>query len=135
MSILSTGDINLIVSQVRSIIGDGSICTTIDYHQISGTTLATWSPTTGLIPDMYTISSVSAFKGSYKPEDVYLSGGLIERTDVKFIIMRDDVSGVCSVDDRIVEAGSNYQSRTTYEIKAINRDPLAVCYFIQARNV
>lgn len=134
-SILSTSELAGIISEVRSIIGDGTIGTTIQYHKYSGTTAVTWSPTTALIPDMYSTSSVSAFKGGYTPQEISLSGGEIQRSDVKFIIIRSDVSGVLSVDDRIVESGSNYQSATTYEIKSVGRDPLAICYYFQARTI
>jgi len=133
-TILSASELTQIISDIRSIIGDDTIGTTIYYHKfVSATALASWSPTTGLLPSMYDISSVSAFKGSYAVQEIYQSGGMIQQGDVKFIIMRDDVSGVLSVDDRIVEVAKNYQSATTYEIRNINRDPLAICNFIQVR--
>ena len=38
---------------------------------MTGTTVSEWSPTTGLIPDMYTcFSGVSAFKGSYELKEI-----------------------------------------------------------------
>lgn len=134
MAILSQTEINQIINDVREVVEDIQLSTTISYKK-SGSTVSTWNPTTGTIPDMYSTSSVSAFKGAYRPEEVEKSGGLIEMTDVKFVIMRSDVSGVLSIDDMICEAGSNYQSATTYQIKYINRDPLAIIYAIQARAI
>lgn len=134
-SILSTSEVNQIISDIRNIIGDDTLGTSITYYKFSGTSATDYVPHIGNLPTMYSTSGVSAFKGGYKPDEISMSGGLIEAADVKFIIMRDDVSGVLSVDDIIVELGNNYQSRTTYEIKAVNRDPLAICYFIQARSL
>lgn len=133
-TILPQSEINLIIAEVTKIIEDDNISTDIFYH-LSGSTVAQWSPTTQLIPDMYSVSGVSAFKGSFKPREIDESGGLIELTDVKFIIMSSEVSGVLSTDDRIFEEASIYQSATTYEIRDINRDPLSICYFIQARAI
>lgn len=132
-SILSTAELNSIISDVRTIISDDTIGTSISYYKFSGTSAADYVPNIGNLPSMYSVSSVSAFKGGYKPDEINQSGGLLQANDVKFIIMRDDVSGVLSVDDKIVELGSNCQSRTTYEVKSINRDPLAICYFFQCR--
>ena len=133
MAILSSADIASLTSDIREVIGDDVIATTITYRQ-TGTTVSTWDPTTGVIPDMYTESSVSAFKGSYSIDDIEQSGGLIEYEDVKFIIMRDDVSGILSVDDLIREPDdSDYQSSTTYSIKGVSRDPLDIAYFIRVR--
>ena len=132
-SILSQSTINTITSVARNIIGDDNIATTVVYRQ-TGTTVSTWDPTTGTIPDMYTESAVSAFKGSYSVDEIEESGGLIEYEDVKFIIMRDDVSGILTVDDMIREpARSDFQSSTTYSIKAVSRDPLDIAYFVRVR--
>ena len=133
-TLIDASELAQVISDIRSIISDDTIGTSILYQKfISATALASWSPTNGLLPSMYFTSSVSAFKGSYAINEIMQSGGMIEKGDVKFIIMRDDVSGVLSVDDRIVEIASNYQSATTYEIRNINRDPLAICQFIQVR--
>jgi hypothetical protein len=132
-SLLSNAELNSIINDVRTIITDDTIGTSISYYKFSGVSAADYIPNIGNLPAMYSISSVSAFKGGYKPDEIFKSGGSIEVTDIKFIIMRDDVSGILSVDDKIVELGSNYQSRTTYEVKAISRDPLAICYFFQCR--
>ena len=133
-TLLDASELAQEIADIRSIISDDTIGTSILYQKfISATALASWSPTTGLLPSMYFTSSVSAFIGSYAINEIMQSGGMIEKGDVKFIIMRDDVSGVLSVDDRIVEIASNYQSATTYEIRNINRDPLAICQFIQVR--
>lgn len=133
MAILSSADVTSLTSDIREVITDDVIATTITYRQ-TGSTVSTWDPTTGTIPDMYTESSVSAFKGAYSIDDIEESGGLIEYEDVKFIIMRDDVSGVLSVDDMIHEPSDNdYQSSTTYSIKGVSRDPLNIAYFIRVR--
>ena len=134
-SIISTSELNSIIATVRNVVGDGTFGTSINYLKYSGTSAALWHPTVGDISGIFTISSVSAFKGGYKPDEVAISNGQIAITDVKFIIMRDDVSGVLSVNDKISESSSNYQSATTYEIKSVGRDPLAICYFIQARAI
>lgn len=141
MSILSSAEISDIVSEIRGIVGDDSISTTITY-KLSGTTVDDFDPTSGLIPDMYASSSVSAFKGSYSAEEIAIENRFreeldkIELGDVKFIIMASDVSAVLSTDDKIYEAApSVYQSATTYEIISVKRDPLDICQFIQARSI
>ena len=132
MPLLSNSELAQITSDIREVIGDSSICTTITFH-LSGSTVNTWSPTAQLMPSMYALSSVSAFKGSYNLYEIQQSGGLLEYGDVKFIIMSDDVSGVLSTIDKISEAATNYQSATTYEIRTINKDPLDICYFFGVR--
>jgi len=132
VSILTQSEIDSIRLDIQDIIGDDVISTTITY-KMSGATVSTWNPTTGIIPDMYTISSVASFKGSYLLDEIDKSGGLIEMGDVKFILDTSSVSGTLSVDDMIVESNSIYQSATTYQIKSINRDPLNICYFLQGR--
>jgi len=134
MAILSDAEIINIKSDIREIISDDVIATSIIYKQ-SGSTVSTWDPTIGSIPDMYTSSSVSSFKGSYTVEEINNSGGELEYGDVKFIIMVSDVSGVLSVDDMVVEGGTSLQSATTHQIKYITRDPLDICYFIGVRRL
>ena len=96
MAILSDAEIINIKSDIREIISDDVIATSIIYKQ-SGSTVSTWDPTIGSIPDMYTSSSVSSFKGSYTVEEINNSGGELEYGDVKFIIMVSDVSGLLKV--------------------------------------
>jgi hypothetical protein len=134
MTILTQAEIDSIIVDVGTIIRDDVIGTSIVYKQ-SGSTVSDWDPTAGTIPAMWTTSSVSAFKGSYTLDEVSESGGLIEYSDVKFILMLSDVSGVLSTDDMIVESASATQSATTYQVKNIIRDPLAVCYFCQAKAI
>jgi len=134
MSILSDSDISSIISVIAEIVGDDSIGTTIMIKQ-SGDTVSDWSPTSQLIPDMWTESSVSAFKGSYTLKEVKESGGLISYGDCKFIILQSATTGILSTDDMIYVSGSSVQSATTYQIVDIVRDPLALVYFAQARNV
>ena len=139
MALLSSKDIATITTDIRNIIGDSSISTSIVYRQ-TGTTVSSWDPTTGIIPDMYTESTVSAFKSGYTIDEVGISGGLIELDDVKFIIMRESVSDTLTIDDMIRESavsagGSIYQSSTTYQVKSISRDPLDICYFIRVRKL
>ena len=131
-SILSQTEINAIISDISAIIGDDVISTDVVY-KLSGSTVSMYDPTDGLIPEMWTSSSVSAFKGSYSIDEVNKSGGLIELEDVKFIIMTSAVCSILSVDDMIIEDSSIYQSATTYSIKSVKRDPLSICYFLQTR--
>jgi len=143
-SILSASDISDIVGEITSLIGDDTFSTTINY-QLTGTTVSTWSPTTALIPNMYTVSSVSAFKTSLTLEEIeeYNSRFRVQKGanvqlevgDLKFIIMTSSVTGILSVDDMIYESSSTWQSATTYQIKMIKRDPLEICYFIGARMI
>ena len=134
MTILSAAEIASITSDIQDIIGDDVLSTTITYMQ-TGTTVSSWDPTSGVIPAMYTESSVSAFKGSYSLDEIEKSGGLIEFENVKFIIMTNDIDGVLSVDDMIRESASIWQSAVTYQIKAINKDPLNICYFLRVNRV
>jgi len=132
MAILSQADVNDLKSDIREVVADDTFSTTITYRQ-TGTTVSTWSPTVGTIPDMYTESTVSAFKGSYSLDEIQESGGLIQHHDVKFILMTDDVSGILSVDDMVREPESLQQSSTTYQIKSVSKDPLSICYFVRVR--
>lgn len=134
MALLSTAEVNAIREDIREVIGDDTISTDVVYRQ-SGTTVSDWNPTIGSIPDMYTNSSVSAFKSSYTLEEIQDSGGMIEYGDVKFILMTDDVSGICSVDDMIMESASTWQSATTHQIKSVSRDPLNIAYFLRVRKM
>ncbi len=134
MAILTDAEVAAFEEDVREVIYDDTIATTITYRQ-TGTTVSTWDPTSGVIPAMYTESTVSAFKGSYSLEEIEQSGGLLEFRDVKFIIMGDDVSGILTIDDMVRETTSEQQSATTYQIKAINRDPLNIAYFVRVRRL
>jgi len=144
MSILSEQEISSIIDDISTIVGDDVISTTINLLQ-SGSTVDTWSPTSQTIPSMWTISSVSSFKGSYGLNEleemnrtragvnVEKSGALVEMGDVKFILMVNDTTGILSVDDMITESGSTFQAATTYTIRVIDKDPLNICYFIGCR--
>lgn len=136
-SILTSKDLDDIHSTVHGILKDESIGSITIGYRMSGTTVSDFDPTTQLIPSMFAFTDVSAFKGGYGVEEIKGSGGLIEMGDVKFILMLSSVTGVLSVDDRIYESGTTFQagssSGTTYEIKSIDKDPLNLCYFIQAR--
>ena len=133
-NILSESDLSNISSEIRGILGDGSISTTVTFY-LSGTTVDDWSPTSQLIPAMYTTSAVSSFRGSFTRREIEESDGLIEYGDVKFIMMADDVSGILTIIDKIYESGTTWASAATYELKDIVRDPLNLCYFFQARFV
>ncbi|HEB35875.1 MAG TPA: hypothetical protein ENI18_08550 [Candidatus Aminicenantes bacterium] len=134
MTILTAEEITDLTSDIREIIEDVELSTTISY-KLSGSTVSDWDPTDGIIPDMYTTSSVSAFKGSYNLKDMEAAQGLIELGDTKFIIMTSDVSGILSVDDMIVESASSIQSATTYQIKETKYDPYKLVYFLQSRAI
>ena len=142
MAILSAKEISSIVSDIRTIIADDVISTSIIYKQ-SGSTVDSWSPTSQLIPAMWTESSVSAFKGSYSLDEISESTNrgtnknntLIEYGDTKFIFLVSDIQGILTTDDMICESGSTFQSTTTYQIVSINRDPLAIAYFLQSRAI
>ncbi len=134
MTILTASELVDLASDIREVLEDVELSTTITY-KLSGSTVSDWDPTDGIIPDMYTASSVSAFKGSYNLKDMEAAQGLIELGDVKFIIMLSDVSGVLSVDDMIVESASNVQSATTYQIKGTKFDPYELVYFLQSRAI
>ena len=138
MSILSTAEIESITKDIEEIIGDDVIGTTISY-QLAGATMETgYDPVTQEVvtSSMYATSSVSAFKGTYSIDEVEKSGGLIEQSDVKFIIMTSSVSGILSSVDRVYEKGNSYQGGTTYQVVGpLRRDPLNICYFLQCRAV
>jgi hypothetical protein len=134
MSILTDSDISSIISVIAEIVGDDSIGTTIMIKQ-SGDTVSDWSPTSQLIPAMWTESSVSAFKGSYTLKEIKESGGMIQFGDCKFIFTVSATTGILSTDDMIYVASSSRQLGTTYQVVDIVRDPLNIAFFIQGRNV
>ena len=143
-SILSSSTIKNIISEVRTIVSDDELAVTINY-KLSGATVSTWNPTTAIIPDMYSVSSVSAIKTSLdlseerqksvENRSEFEISELLEFGDTRFIIMRSDVSKILSVDDMIWESSTNYQSATTYQISAISKDPLNICYFVDAKTI
>ena len=132
MGILGQSTTNLITNLLTGYLGDASIGAGVSItYKMSGVTVTNWSPTTQLIPDMYTnFSGVSAFKGSYTFEEIERSGGRIEAGFVKFIIMNNQVTGILSVDDMIYHSATSDQSATTYQVKYFINDPLHICYFI-----
>ncbi len=134
MTILTASELVDLASDIREVLEDVELSTTISYR-LAGTTVSTWDATDGVIPDMYATSFVSAFRGSYNIKDVEASRGLIEMDDIKFIFMSSDVSGILSVDDMIFEQSTIYQSATTYQIKGTKTDPYKLVYFCQCRSM
>ena len=132
MGILDQSTINLVKNLIKGYLGDTSIGAGVSItYKMTGVTVINWSPTTQLIPDMYTnFSGVSAFKGSYNFEEIEMSGGKIELGFVKFILMNNQITGVLSVDDMIYQSATSDQSATTYQVKYFTNDPLHICYFI-----
>ena len=130
--ILDQSTIKLVTGLIKGYLGDTSIGAGVSItYKMTGSTVTLWSPTTQLIPDMYTnYSGVSAFKGSYNFEEIEMSGGRISVGSVKFIVMNNQITGVLSVDDMIYQAGTSDQSATTYQVKYFTNDPLHICYFI-----
>jgi len=135
MSILTTAEITQITSDIREIVQDDVVSTDIVYCKSGTTGEDTYDPTTGVIPDMYAKSNVLAFAGSYSIDEISQSGGMIEKQDMRFIIMTSSVSGVLSPDDRVVKPATTTQSATTYEIRTVRTDPLQICWFLQGREV
>ena len=137
MGLIGTDTINLVTRLLTNYLGDTSIGAGVSItYKMSGSTVSTWSPTSQLIPAMYTeYSGVSAFKGSYRFDEVERSGGLIETNDVKFIVMNNQVTGALTVDDMIYHSATSDQSATTYQVKYFTNDPLHICYFIAGRAI
>jgi len=133
MAILSESEIQGLKNDIAEIVRDNVISTSISYYK-SGTTVSTWNPLNQTIPDMWTISGVSVFKGSYSRKEQEESS-LLEMGDIKFIAMVSDIDGILSVDDMIVESATTLQSATTYMVKDIKFDPLQISYFFQARTI
>jgi len=141
MPIITQTEIAAITKDIRTILSDDVISTDIVYRQ-TGATVSTYIPSGGTIPAMWTESSVSAFKTTYALNQMDITryegenfSSDIQVGDIKFIIMADDVSGVLSIDDMIREPANNFQSSTTYQVKSVERDPLSLCYFLQARAI
>ena len=135
--ILDQSTTNLVKNLITGYLGDTSIGAGVSItYKMTGVSVINWSPTTQLIPDMYTnFSGVSAFKGSYNFEEIERSGGRIEAGFVKFILMNNQVTGVLSVDDMIYQSATSDQSATTYQVKYFTNDPLHICYFIAGRAI
>ena len=132
--LLSEGLLSSIKGIIGTYVGDISLGGVSITYKMSGSTVSTWSPTTQLIPDMYTsFSGVSAFKGSYDSKEVEDAEGMVEVGDEKFIIMVNAVTGVLSTGDKIYIAGTTEQSATTYEVKYFTRSVDDICYFIAGR--
>jgi len=134
--LLSQADLSNIKSIIGTYVGDLSLGGVSIMYKMTGTTVSTWSPTTALIPDMYTaFSGVSAFRGSYDLREVEELGGLVEIGDCKMIFLVSGITGTPSVDDQIYEAGTSYQSATTYQVKYFTKDPNSICYFMAVRAI
>ena len=127
MALLSTQDLSQIRSDIRDIVHDTSINTTVKYRQYVGEDF--YNPQDQMYGNPYTDwSGVSAIKGLVTQKEFDKVGGGIEIGDTKFVIMQSDVSGTLSVSDRVVESGA------TYEIRKLNVDPLDLVYLIYAFN-
>jgi len=136
MALLSDSEISSIAKEVRGIVGDSSVGVTIKYRIMGTTPFWNWDAADQElepIEGVFAESSVSAFKGSYRLDEIGKNG--IESGDVKFILMNSAITGILSITDEIYEPPSTEQSGTTYDIKNIKMDPLEICYFIQARSI
>ena len=123
-NILSEADINDLMSDIREIVEDTSINTSILYRQYVGEDY--YQPQEQLhTKNIYTDwSGVSAIIGLVTLNEVNKVGN-IQVGDTKFVFMRSDVSGAVSTTDLIVNSGA------TYGIIKLGYDPLNVvniCY-------
>ena len=121
MTLLSAADLAQIKVDVRGIVEDISVNTTLKYRQYVGEDYfdpknQQWAENT------YTNwSGVSALKGMATYRE---AGGNVEIGDVKFVIMQSDVSNAISVSDLVVESGA------TYNVKRSMKDPLNIVYIL-----
>ena len=122
MTLLSAADLAQIKTDVRNIVQDTSINTTIKYRQYTG--IINYRPQNQQYTNPYTDwSGVSAIKGLVTRDDVQKIGGGVEIGDTKFVFMQSSVSNVVSPkSDVIVESGS------TYALKKITLDLLEIAY-------
>ena len=125
MTLLSSADLAQIKADIRAIVEDTSINTTVKYRQFTGDDY--YDPTYQEYENLRTDwSGVSAIKGVVTRNETSPEEGGVEVGDTKFVIMQSDVSNVLSVSDLVVESGN------TYNVKRVFKDPLDVVYVIYA---
>ena len=127
MSLLSAQELNQIKKDIRDIVEDVSINTTIKYRQFTTTNI--YSPTQQYYKNPYTDwSGVSAIRGLVTRAEIDRISG-IEIGDAKFVMMHSDVSNSTSISDVIYDT----ESGTTYRVVQSDYDPLDIVYILYGR--
>ena len=121
-SILPQSELDRIKSDIKKIVQDTTLGTTIKYRQYTG---ETFTVTSQAYANPYRDwSGVSAIKGIITLDEARKVGG-IQVGDTKFVFMQSSVSSALGVSDLIVESGVTYNlSKTTYDTLGI----VYVCY-------
>jgi hypothetical protein len=132
MAILDDKTKATIKQAVKDLISDASINTMVTYRQ---------HKTAAFDPESQSISSarwkdfkpVEAIKTYYSDFEIFVSGGTIQKGDVKFIIYKDDLnSSSASPSDLIIETG-NVPSGVTYGIEKVGVDSVGIAYTFHCR--
>jgi len=117
---------------VKDLISDASINTKVTYRQHKAAAFN---------PENQNISSarwtdykpVEAIKTYFNDFEMFVSGGEVQKGDVKFIIYKDDLnSSTPSPSDLIIET-HNQPSGVTYGIEKVGWDSVGVAYVFHCR--
>lgn len=129
MVLLPDSELTQLKKDIREIVEDTSVNTTIKYRQYTGEDY--YDPKSQYYDDPYTDwSGVSAIRGLVTRTDVDRVAGL-QISDAKFVVMRSDVSNPTSVTDLVYDT----ESGTTYNLIQIDYDPLDIVYILYGRKV
>ena len=139
MAILDEQTKRAILSSISDVIKDDSINTRITYRQRKDVDYNPQSQTesSGAWKDF---KNLEAIKGVFTQKDVVFSERTriageenIEIGDLMFVIYANDMMGVPTTADRIVETKSQALSGVTYEITSVLSDPFGFVFIFQCK--
>lgn len=130
--IFSVRALNGIKKVAENLTRDDSLKVTVKYRKFNETT--SFNPENQNIASAYTdYATVDALKGHFGDKEVFLSGGMLELGDVRFMVWKSLVGGTPRSKDVLVE--NPVLSGVTYNVVDIWTDPLDLSYVFQCREV
>ena len=123
---------NALVDVLHNLVDDSSINTIVTYRQHKASS-STPNPEDQTIGDtLYTnFANLGVLKTYFTEFEKFMSGGDVEIGDVRFIVLKNDVSNSPGTEDRVVETKN--QSGVTYAVVKWDVDPLDIAYVLHCR--
>lgn len=117
---------------VKDLISDASINTKVTYRQ---------RKVTAFNPQNQDISSAAwvdykpldAIKTYFNDFEAFISGGAIQKGDVKFIIYKDDLSTTLPTPTDLIIETQNQASGVTYGVEKVGADSVGIAYVFHCR--
>jgi hypothetical protein len=132
MAILDDKTKATIKQAVKEIISDASINTQVTYRQHKITTFDPESQSIGSAR-WTDYKPVDAIKTYFSDFEMFVSGGAIQKGDVRYIIYKDDLNASTpSPSDLIIET-YNQPSGVTYGVEKVGWDSVGVAYVFHCR--